>query len=500
MANDPQRFNYTDPPAGLKPTVNAEPPPTPTAPETPPGAKTVPPLSEEQKKRRLVLLDEMTQHVADVVPVSPGTENLEKPILESAAGDMAIYKTALIEALASPDMKSIRFLTIGSGQCGGRIAEQFYRFGYEAVAINTAQQDLAFLELPEERKLVLPYALGGAGKDLMIGQKAAAENMDKIVALLTKFASKVDQVMICTSGAGGSGAGSLVPLLQAISQVEAINGLPIVLVYTLPMNDEGAVAKSNAVKTLDRVARMANDNIISSIIIIDNAKIQELYPDVSIKDFWKLANFDIAHLFNMFNTVSKCATHYDALDPMDFANILSTGGCLIYGKAEIPVALDENGQCAVNEADLARALITSTTDGTLAEGFDLRQAVKAGVIITGSEAILSQIPAIAINYAFNELSNHIGNDCTLYKGIYTDETKTQSLSIITIFTGLGLPTERVLRLKLEAEAALQKIEGKQKTKLVLDKDETLAKSAPFDQIRQKNTPMGRMIDHSRRIR
>ena len=91
MVNDPQRYRYPDastghqvPPAGLKPTVSTEKAPaTPVASVPTPEAKPIPVLNEEQKKRRLVLLDQMTQQVADVVPNSPGTENLEKPKLES---------------------------------------------------------------------------------------------------------------------------------------------------------------------------------------------------------------------------------------------------------------------------------------------------------------------------------------------------------------------------------------------------------------------------------
>jgi len=502
QAPTPQNFRYdqTRPPAGLKPTLNTTPPAK--APEVPAPLETEGPakLPDRLEKRRLLLREEMRQVVAENVPISTEERSAPEVVPEQPkANSLDKYKAPLIEALSSPEMKSLQFGIIGTGQCGGRIAEQFARFGYQVVAINTAEQDLAFIDIPYERKLVLPYALGGAGKDLLVGQTAAQQNLPKIITLLEQSFEKVDQLVICTSGGGGSGAGSIIPLLQAIGEVEKLAGLPIVVIYALPMNDEGAQAKSNAVKTLDRIAKVANDDIISSIIIVDNAKIQEQYPSVSIKDFWRLANFDIVNPFNLFNTVSKCATPFDSLDPMDFANILATGGCLIYGKIELPISLDANGDPQIDEQVLAQALIRSAQEGTLAEGFDITQAIRVGVIVTGREEILGKLPAMSINYAFNVLAEQIGQGCTIYKGIYADDTAEDRLTVHTIFAGLGLPAERVLRLKVEAEQALQKIETKHKVKLTLDKDDTLTKSDPYSEMRQRNTPMGRMID-KRRVR
>jgi cell division GTPase FtsZ/intein/homing endonuclease len=296
-----------------------------------------------------------------------------------------------------------------------------------------------------------------------------------------------------------SGGGSVVPLLRAIAEAESIAGLPIVVIYTLPMNDEGAAAKANAVKTLERITAMVNDEVLSSLIIVDNAKIQERYPTSSIKDFWELANFDIVNHFNMFNTVSKCATNYDALDPMDFANIVSTGGCLIYGRVEVPVEKID-GQYQVNEKILTQALLRGTEEGTLAEGFNVKQAITMGVIVTSSEEILSQIPAVSINYAFNMLSEHVGDDCAMYRGLYVDDTASNTITVFTIFAGLGLPVQRINALKEQANQAQQKMDAKKKVKLSLTEDGSQKPIDPYAAMKQKNTSLGRMIDKRRGLR
>ncbi len=61
--------------------------------------------------------------------------------------------------------KSINFGIVGSGQAGNRIAEAFYKLGYDCVAINTAQQDLKFIDIPESNKLLLSHGLGGAAAE-----------------------------------------------------------------------------------------------------------------------------------------------------------------------------------------------------------------------------------------------------------------------------------------------------------------------------------------------
>lgn len=506
MANDPKNYRYGQhkaPPEGLAPIVNQK-----------DEEKASPPrknLSKEQQEKRKKLLAKMQEAVKEqdeqVEQQSLRDNQLPYDVedkhpaedFEEETSEISKYRMTLSAALETPEMKSIRFGVIGAGQCGGRLAEKFHSFGYPVCVVNTAEQDLAFLDIPDKNKLLLPYALGGAGKNLLVGQQAAQENFDKIKQVIENSLKNVDQILLTLGGGGGSGGGAIVPLLQAIMESDEIEGLPIVVIYTLPMADEGALAKSNAIKTLERIATMVNDEIVSSLIIVDNAKIQKQYPSVSIKDFWDLANFDIVNHFNMFNTVSKCATNYDALDPMDFANIVSVGGCLIYGKVEVP-ATNSDGEVELDENLLARALVRGISEGTLAEGFDVTQAINIGVIITGNDQVLSQIPAVNVNYAFNVLSEHVGEDCSIYRGMYADDMATNTITVYTIFSGLNLPAKRIQNLKEEASQALQKIESKKKAKLSFSDDREQKKQDPYEDMRQKNTSVGRMIQRRRRMR
>ena len=59
---------------------------------------------------------------------------------------------------------AFNFAVVGVGQGGCRLAESFWNLGYRRVGvINTAQQDLSLIKIPEENKLLIGD--GGAGKN-----------------------------------------------------------------------------------------------------------------------------------------------------------------------------------------------------------------------------------------------------------------------------------------------------------------------------------------------
>ena len=301
---------------------------------------------------------------------------------------------------------SIEFGICGVGQAGGKIAEQFYKFGYPAVCVNTAKQDLTMLNVPEKNKLHVEYALGGAGKDLALGEQAILSGMDDIDKLLSReLEDKVDSVILAIGLGGGTGSGSLIPMIEAIARI----GAPVIVLAALPMSNEGSLSKANAIKTLDKVSRIAasGDELIQTLIVVDNARIEDIYPEISAGKFWEVANFDIANNLHVFNALTACDTKFVSLDPTDFTKILTASNCTIYGKVEVPVMI-EDGEFSMYEDELARAVTRSVEKGLLAEGFNVKETTRAGAIITANERVLNMIPAVNINYAFDALTEALG--------------------------------------------------------------------------------------------
>lgn len=389
-----------------------------------------------------------------------------------------------------PENKGIKWGVIGSGQGGGRIAEEFAKFSYPTCVINTAKQDLTFVNIPEENKLFMDYALGGAGKDLTIGDSAIVEYQQEVLNLMRKvFKDEAETVVCCVGGGGGTGSGSAPNLVKLVSSF----GLPVVVLYTLPREDEGALTKSNAIRTLKQLAVLSQQEKINALIIVDNSKIQQIYPNIGAGKLWKVANFDIVNTLNLFNTLCRCDTDYDSLDPMDFVRILSTGNCAIFGKVDIPLRV-ENGQVVTYDSELANAVLQNVQSGLLAEGFDLKETVAAGVIVTGRQELLEQIPAVNVHFMYNELNRLLG-DAHVYHGMYKDNSKADTLSVYTLFSGLGLPYKRVDNLLKEAEQAESALEQKAADKSKMDisfETPTKNESQQFDKMRQGNTAFGRL--------
>ena len=88
--------------------------------------------------------------------------------------------------------RGIRYGIISTGHGGNRIGEQFYKLGYPVVAINTAKQDLAFIDMPANNKLFLDFALGGVGKDATLGLQAIEHYEKDIMQLMHDMFKDID--------------------------------------------------------------------------------------------------------------------------------------------------------------------------------------------------------------------------------------------------------------------------------------------------------------------
>lgn len=335
---------------------------------------------------------------------------------------------------------SINIGVIGVGQAGSRIAEQFHKLGYDVGVINTSAQDLKFIDVLPNQKLLLGGSLGGTGKDLDLGREIFSDNVDLCAALVESVAEGNDMLFLAMSGGGGTGSSSVDTMVDICSST----GMPLGLIYVLPKATEDAQSKKNAIETLARLARMTSQDKISCLVVVDNARIEQIYGGLGQSQFWNTANNAIVEPIHLFNSLTSQASKHTSLDPSDFGKIISCGDCSVYGMVEIEDYMDE--------ITLAEAMMDSLNSNMLAEGFDLRQARVAGAIIIGSEEALDKLPAINIDYAFHVISEQT-NGASIYRGVYAQDGHCDGIRIYTWFAGLGLPQDRIENLKKESESA-----------------------------------------------
>lgn len=363
--------------------------------------------------------------------------------------DLEQYEPVIEEEIGVVDRikGSTRYAWLGSGQCGGRLVKSFYDLGYKKViAMNTAYHDLDMLEIPVEQKFLMDIGELGAGKDIERGERAVHQYQQEILHLARQIIStQVDHIMVCFGAGGGTGSGSIIGLINIAKRYARYIGLQnpnkkVGVVMTLPTVGEvsSPLVAENAYRVATSLGELASGGKISPLIIVDNDKINKMYPGLTVKSFWPSINNTVAGLFDIFNRISALSTQYTSFDPVDYHSIIESGGCTIMGLTKVK-KFDE--KYAISEAvknNLQKTL--------LASGFDLSTAKLAGCIAVGGKTLMNKASGLQdnINYAFDVLSEITGR-ATIHRGIYEDDR--ESLRVYTIIGGLDSPTGRLEELK-----------------------------------------------------
>lgn len=390
--------------------------------------------------------------------------------------------------IVSKKERSMVLGILGSGQAGSRLAEAFYKLGYDAVAINTAMQDLKFIDIPDSHKLLLEYGLGGAAKEIEIGKMAADSHRGEIMQLVNDKLASAQVNVLCLSLGGGSGAGSCETLVELLSEM----GKPLVVITVLPMDTEDAQTKSNALETLSKLAKLTQTKKVNNLIVVDNAKIEAIYHDISQVDFYQTANKAIVEPIDIFNTLSSMPSSVKGLDPMEWGKLFTDGeGLTIYGELTVNNFSEDTA--------IAEAVLNNLNGNLLAGGFDLKQSRYVGIIITANKDVWSKIPSSSITYAMAMVNDQCGTPKGVFKGIYTVETPDPVVKVYSMFSGLGLPDSRVTQLRKDAQEHMQTVKGKDEQRnlslqLETGTNETISAAQKIkEKIAQKSSPFGKLV-------
>ena len=397
------------------------------------------------KKVNGQIVDDVTEK-ADIVV---SDEELEEDKLSELRAKMDKKGDDVPPKIVEEIVRSIDLGILGSGQAGSRLAECFYKLGYPAIAINTAQQDLEHIDIPDANKLLMTHGLGGSAKELAIGRAAAEAHRDSINELINKKLGDAQMLLFCTSLGGGSGAGSADIVVDLLRQMET----PIAVITILPQSTDDSQTKYNALQTLSKFTKMAQTKQIDNLIVVDNAKIEAIYNDVGQMNFFPVSNKAIVEPIDQFNILSSKPSAVKSLDPTEFGKIFTDGqGLTVYGK----MVVDDYER----ETAIAEAVVENLGGSLLASGFDLKKARYVGAIFAASEKVWERIPSSSVNYAMAMINDVCGSPSGVFRGIYSIDTDDDSVTVYSMFSGLGLPESRVEQLKTEAKELKAKSEKK----------------------------------------
>ena len=333
---------------------------------------------------------------------------------------------------------SFKFAFVGAGQGGSRIAESFHKLGYRKLsAINTAQQDLNTIELIENKLLI---GEGGAGKNPEVASQAYSKSKEDVLDFLRfSFGEDYDRIFVCAGAGGGTGAGSVIPLVHTVQELNEIVNAPtskVGVILALPKISEGKKVNANAHNTLNEAYKLVEQGLVSPLIILDNEKINKLYPGLPVAPFWQTANSSIAGLFHLFNLVSAKDSSYSSFDPNDYKTILDSG-LIVFGAA--PIADWKNPM------SITKTVRDNVAGNVLSGGVDLKTGNMAGVVMIGGHSVLENAPQENIDLAFEQFSRILGRGSTVHRGIYSGDQ--DNLTVYTVIGGLGRPDEKLQELR-----------------------------------------------------
>ena len=315
-----------------------------------------------------------------------------------------------------------KFAIIGVGQGGSRIAETFWNLGYRRVCvINTAKQDLKFINIPEDRKLLLDH--GGAAKDPETAEKIFQENAEEIWDFFHgKLGTTYDRVLVCAGAGGGTGAGGAPVVFKIVKDNTSAS---VGFISALPTKAEGNQVAKNARRTMQKVVEHTKDGILSPLIVLNNEKIKELYPGLSINKFWTTANSSVCALFHLFNKISAQDSSYTTFDKADLESVLNSG-IITFGATSIKTE-------QANDTDISKAIRNNLKKNILA-GADISTGRVAACVMVVNNKLMDEVPQEALEHGFEQLNRLLIKDNTVHRGIYTSNKP--GIAVYTVIGGL----------------------------------------------------------------
>ena len=267
----------------------------------------------------------------------------------------------------------------------------------------------------------------GAGADPEVGEKAAIESMDDIREAL---GHNTKMVFITAGMGGGTGTGAA----PVVAQVAKELGILTVAIVTLPFDFEGKRRLEQAHSGLEKL----RENV-DSLIIINNDRLAEQYPDLDYEEAFSQANEVLTNAAKGMAEVITAPFKVN-IDFRDAKTVLENSGTALMS---IGIASGENRA----EDAVKRAL-----DSPLLNDNKITGAKKVMLLILSGEehkAKMNEIKFIS-SYIQNQAGG--GNKADVIFGVGTEDGLGESIKVLVVATGFApehekntvIPAERII--------------------------------------------------------
>jgi cell division GTPase FtsZ len=362
--------------------------------------------------------------------------------LSPAAHRQAARQVVIEDEFASPVAFRLAFL--GSGQGGCRIANSFWSLGYRSVgAFNTTEQDFDGLD-PDMPKVSLN--IGGARKDMQLARDNLKGRDQEVWDLFQRaWGAQVDYGIVCVGLGGGTGSGTALPLVQLARRYMEEQGKPprVGALVSIPSADDGQQICRNAVASFRELLHAK----VSPFIVIDNARVHELYKP-PMADLLPKSNELVSEMLHLFNQLAATKSPHVTFDSSELADLLDSG-IVVMGAADIPVADIKS------PADVSSRIRGELAKSVLAQ-VDLGTGNKAACIFVGDDEVLNGFSKDYFTAGFTQLDRVVGTSAggapvVVHRGIYPSTQEGSGLQCYTMVSALAPPYKRLEELARRAQ-------------------------------------------------
>ena len=321
----------------------------------------------------------------------------------------------------APKNKSSIIKVIGVGGGGNNALQHMYErgiHGVDFIVLNTDAQALDEHSVSNKVQLGTRTTEGlGAGADPEVGEKAAIESMDEIREAL---GSNTKMVFITAGMGGGTGTGAAPIVAQVAKELDILT----VAIVTLPFDFEGKRRLEQAYSGLEKL----RENV-DSLIIINNDRLAEQYPDLDYEEAFSQANEVLTNAAKGMAEVITAPFKVN-IDFRDAKTVLENSGTALMS---IGIASGENRA----EEAVKRAL-----DSPLLNDNKITGAKKVMLLILSGDdhkAKMNEIKFIS-SYIQDEAGG--GNKADVIFGVGTEDGLGESIKVLVVATGFAHEHEK----------------------------------------------------------
>ena len=335
--------------------------------------------------------------------------------------------------------KIIKVIGVGGG--GGNAVNHMYREGIHEVAFVVCNTDRKALEeSPVPVKLQLGHEGLGAGNRPSKAKEATEESIEEVKEMLN---DGTKMVFITAGMGGGTGTGAAPTIAHITKEMDILT----VGIVTIPFRWEGDKKIDQALDGVEEISKN-----VDALLVINNEKLGEIYPDLSVKNAFAKANDtllvaakSIAEIITMRGIIN--------LDFNDVKTVMKDGGVAI-----MSTGFGE-GENRVSKA------IEQARHSPLLNNNDIFNSKKVLLNISYSpdhELMMSEMDEV------DDFMSHFNRDFETKFGMAEDPELGEQVKITLLATGFGIQDihmkemdQRIEQRSLEEQKRLAELEEKE---------------------------------------